>query len=126
MSDIADTHYWGYHLLLDCAECDIQAITDPETLKDFAETLVREIDMVAYGDPQIIHFGHGQDHLAGWTVIQLIETSNIVAHFCDNTQEGYIDIFSCKPYDEKVAVDVVRRFFNPKTIRRNFLTRQAH
>lgn len=117
--------YWGYHLLLDCAQCDKEAITNPETLQKWVRELVVDIDMVPYGEPQIIHFGHGVEHLEGWTVLQFIETSNIVAHFNDHTQEGYIDIFSCKQFDDDVAIANVVKYFNPKTIRQMYLTRQA-
>jgi len=117
--------YWGYHLILDCSGCDKEAITNPDVLKEWVKALVEEIEMVPFGEPQVIHFGHNERHLEGWTVIQLIETSNIIAHFNDWTQEGYIDIFSCKEYDIDVAVNVVEHFFNPVRIRKTFLTRQA-
>jgi S-adenosylmethionine/arginine decarboxylase-like enzyme len=117
--------YWGYHLILDCSNCDYDSITNPEVIKSFSETLVREIEMVPYGEPQILHFGHNSDHLTGWTLLQFIETSNIMAHFCDYSKEGYIDIFSCKEYNQDIAIDVVKRFFNPTKIRKTFLTRQA-
>lgn len=117
--------YYGYHLLLDCGGCDQEAITNPETLKLWVQSLVRRIDMVAYGEPQIIHFGHNERHLEGWTVIQLIETSNIIAHFNDHTGEGYIDVFSCKPFNIDVAEDTVIEFFAPRKIRKNYITRQA-
>ena len=119
------SHYWGYHTLLDCSDCDRSAITDPVILKSWIKCLVATIDMVPYGEPQIIHFGHNEEHLKGWTVLQLIETSNIIAHFCDETGEGYIDIFSCKNYDIDDAVGVVELFFKPKKIRKTFITRQA-
>jgi S-adenosylmethionine/arginine decarboxylase-like enzyme len=81
--------------------------------------------MVPYGEPQVIHFGHNERHLEGWTVIQLIETSNIIAHFNDHTGEGYIDIFSCRHFDIDTAVDTVEEYFEPTKIRKTFLTRQA-
>jgi len=120
-----ENKFWGYQALLDCHSCDIDAITNPEILKKWVTELVHRIDMVAYGEPIITHFGHNERHLEGWTVIQLIETSNIVAHFNDHTGEGYIDIFSCRPYNLDEAVAVVREFFLPESIRINFLTRQA-
>ena len=116
---------WGYHLILDCAGCDQKAITNPEMLRDRVKDLVNEIDMVAFGEPQVLHFGHNERHLEGWTVIQLIETSNIIAHFNDHTQEGYIDIFSCKTFNDNDAVAQVEKYFNPLKIRKTFLTRQA-
>jgi S-adenosylmethionine/arginine decarboxylase-like enzyme len=117
--------YWGYHAIFDCANCDFASITNPDVLKEWVEALVEEIEMVPYGDPQIIHFGHNEEHLAGWTVLQFIETSNIMAHFCDNSREAYIDVFSCKPFSVEIALEVISRFFHPTKIRTTFLTRQA-
>lgn len=115
--------YWGYHLTLDCAGCDHETITDHGTIWAFATHLVRDIDMVAYGDPQIVNFGSGDK--AGYTLVQLIETSNICAHFVNENNTAYIDVFSCKPYDSDVVEELVRRYFKPTSIRKNFFTRQA-
>jgi len=120
-----DLSYWGYHLILDCGGCDKSSITSPDIIRKFSETLVERIKMVPYGDPQIIHFGHNSPHLTGWTLLQFIETSNILAHFCDMSGEGYIDIFSCEEYDVGVAVDAVKEFFSPDSIKQTYLTRQA-
>jgi S-adenosylmethionine decarboxylase len=117
--------YWGYCLLLDCSACDKNAITDKVVLELLVNTLVERIDMVAYGEPQLLHFGHNEVHLEGWTVLQFIETSNILAHFNDHTGEGYIDIFSCKEFDIDTAVQTVEEFFAPHKIRKTFITRQA-
>lgn len=119
------SHFWGYHLLLNVAGCNKEDITNPDHLRSWVKALVNDIDMVAYGEPQVVHFGHNEEHLAGWTVIQLIETSNIIAHFCDNTQEGYIDVFSCKPFDIDVAIDNINDWFEPERVHMNYLTRQA-
>jgi S-adenosylmethionine/arginine decarboxylase-like enzyme len=115
--------YWGYWLGLDCAGCDSDAIKDYDTVFRFNKALVERIDMVAYGDPQIVNFGHGDK--AGFTSVQLIETSNICAHFVNELDQIYLDVFSCKPYDIKAVEDTVREFFRPTSIRKNFITRQA-
>jgi len=115
--------YWGFHLTLDCASCNIKLITDAENVKTFARELVKRIDMKAYGEPQVIHFGEGDKE--GFTLVQLIETSNICGHFCNDTGDCYIDVFSCKEYNIDEVVTTVNEFFMPKTIRQNFLTRQA-
>ena len=79
--------------------------------------------MKAYGEPQIVHFG--EDDKQGYTLVQLIETSNICAHFCDDTGDAYIDVFSCKPYDRDVVRDQIIEFFMPKQITVNYVERQA-
>ena len=115
--------YWGYHLTLDCAGCNHKAITDYDTIWRFAKQLVVDIDMVPYGDPQIVNFGSGDK--AGYTLVQLIETSNICAHFVNENDTMYLDVFSCKPYDAQIVEDLVVEFFGPTSVRKNFLTRQA-
>jgi S-adenosylmethionine decarboxylase len=115
--------YWGYHAIIDAAECDNAAITSYDVIYTFAKELVRDIDMVAYGEPQIVNFGSGDK--AGYTLVQLIETSNICAHFVPSLNEMYLDVFSCKPFDEKVVEALVAKHFGAKHLRRAFLKRQA-
>ena len=113
---------WGYHLILDCYDADKELMKSKTNVEAFAKTLVRRIDMKAYGEPQVIHFG--EDDKLGYTLVQLIETSNIVAHFCDDTGNFYLDVFSCKPYENAVVVELVKQFFNPNKITERYLERQ--
>ena len=115
--------YWGYHLMLDCSGCNHEQITSKENITEFAKKLVERINMVAYGEPQVVYFGSGNK--TGYTLIQLIETSNICAHFCDDTNTAYIDVFSCKPYDNEIVVATVDQYFGATKIRENFITRHA-
>jgi S-adenosylmethionine decarboxylase len=114
---------WGYHLMLDCAGCSHKAITEYDTIWRFTKKLVEDIDMVAYGEPQIVKFGSGNK--AGYTLVQLIETSNICAHFVDEDDTMYLDVFSCKPNDTDAVIKLVQDFFAPTHVRENFITRQA-
>ncbi|HSX37734.1 MAG TPA: S-adenosylmethionine decarboxylase [Chlamydiales bacterium] len=117
--------YWGYHLILDCKECDVNKIKDAENIRFFVQSLVQEIDMKAFGEPLIEHFGSHNPVVSGYSLMQLIETSSITGHFAEGSGDAYLDIFSCKPYDIEIAKAVVRRFFNPQKIKITYLTRQA-
>jgi S-adenosylmethionine/arginine decarboxylase-like enzyme len=44
-------------------------------------------------------------------MIQLIETSLISGHFANLTNNAYIDIFSCKPYEPDQVVVFTKDFF---------------
>ena len=79
--------------------------------------------MVAYGEPLVKHFGEGNK--SGYTLVQLIETSNICAHFVEETDDIYLDVFSCKKFDPDTVERVVKRYFNPATSAKLFLNRQA-
>lgn len=114
--------YWGYHLMLDCSGCE--GIDSKENIYNFVKHLVDEINMVAHGEPVIEYLLPG-DPKQGYSLMQLITTSNICGHFMELDGTAYFDIFSCKEFDLQVAQDVVKQFFNPKKIRVNFITRQA-
>ena len=59
---------WGYHLILDCYEGDKDKISNGENITAFAKTLVKRIQMKAFGEPQVIHFG--EDDKLGYTLVQ--------------------------------------------------------
>jgi len=79
--------------------------------------------MVPYGLPQIVMFGSGNKK--GYTLVQLIETSNICAHFVEETDDMYLDIFSCKKFDIPVVEHVIRKYFEPDNIKKTYLERHA-
>jgi len=114
---------WGYHLIVNAADCDPQALRSAETIKKFTKALVKKIKMVAYGPPKVVRFGSGKQ--MGYSLVQLIETSNITAHFAEETNDIYLDIFSCAPYEAADALSVIRDFFSPKKMETKFFNRQA-
>jgi len=116
--------YWGYHLMLDVKGCDKSKVSDGEFLSTFTKNLVKLIDMTAYGEPQVVHFGNGSD-IAGYSVLQLIETSNIAGHFVDSSGDAYLDIFSCKEYDKDIVIKAIQDYFDPENINYQYFERQA-
>ena len=115
---------FGQHLVVDAAGCN-DRISDRDAIAAFALDLVKAIDMKAYGAPWIEHFGHEMPKTSGYTLVQLIETSNVTAHFCDHSGEAYFDIFSCKDFSESVALEVIDQHFEPTACETRSLTRQA-
>lgn len=103
---------WGKHFIFDGYECNAYTIRNSCAIEKFAVELVNAIDMVAYGVPQIIHFGEGDK--AGYTLVQLIETSNICCHFIEETNAICLDVFSCKDFDTDIVIDVIEKYFSPK------------
>ena len=116
---------WGYHLLLDCTAGDKDLIGSKQNIKEFITELVWAIDMIAFGDPWIERFATHSVDKAGISFCQMIETSNITGHFCDVDGNFYIDIFSCKPYDMDIVIDMVEAYFKPKKIRSHYISRDA-
>ncbi len=106
---------WGLCTSIDLKECDPATIRDAEKIHQFVLELADLIDMKRFGEPQIIHFGPN-DRVAGYSMTQLIETSLLSAHFANDTNAAYIDIFSCKEYAPSVAAAFCKKFFGAKGI----------
>jgi len=75
--------------------------------------LCKLIEMKRYGETQVVHFGE-EERVAGFSMVQLIETSLISAHFANLTNTVYLDVFSCKPYDLSVIEKFAQDFFAGK------------
>jgi S-adenosylmethionine/arginine decarboxylase-like enzyme len=114
---------WGYHLIVDASKCDHDAIRSKKVIQEFVKKLVSDIDMVAFGPPKIVMFGVGNKK--GYTLVQLIETSDITAHFIEETDDAYFDIFSCKNFEPKTALKVIKDYFEPTKMKVRFIKRQA-
>lgn len=108
--------------MLDCSGCE--RIDDRDNIYQFIKDLVVRIDMNAHGEPIIEHLLPG-DPKQGYSLMQLITTSNISAHFMELDGTAYFDVFSCKPFDINTAKSVVEEYFNPKKMRVNYITRHA-
>jgi S-adenosylmethionine/arginine decarboxylase-like enzyme len=114
---------WGKHLILDAAGCSPKMIGSSTVIKNFTNDLVKRIDMKAYGEPQIVMFGTGNKK--GYTLIQLIETSNIAGHFVEENNTMYLDVFSCKDFDAEIVRELVGEYFNAQKFNTRVLLRQA-
>jgi S-adenosylmethionine/arginine decarboxylase-like enzyme len=115
---------WGKHLIIDMSAGDRDRVQSAQHISRFVETLVETICMKAYGTPLLEHFAEHLPEAAGYSLVQLIETSAITGHFCDLSGDA-IDIFSCKDFDAELAVEVVRAAFRPQHINFITLVRQA-
>jgi S-adenosylmethionine/arginine decarboxylase-like enzyme len=93
---------WGIASAIDIYDCNPEKIRDAEAIKQFVVELCDLIEMKRFGECKVVHFGE-DDKVAGFSMVQLIETSLISAHFANQTNTTYLDVFSCKTYDpEKV------------------------
>ena len=63
-------------LILDLAGCPRNLLTSAEHLRAWVVELIDAIKMKAYGEPIIEHFATHSFDAAGFTLLQLIETSN--------------------------------------------------
>jgi len=115
--------YWGHHLILNAYKCTASTIRSKTLIQEFSRELVKKIDMVPYGNPKVVMFGSGNKK--GYTLVQLIETSNITGHFVEETNDMYLDVFSCKTFDPKTVCEVVDYYFGPEHLDTKLVSRDA-
>ncbi len=119
--EVDGVFYYGKHLIISAAGCN-KRLLEVETMRDFLKSLVTQIDMVAYGEPVVARFGRGIE--VGISGVQLIETSAITIHTNDLARDLYLDVFSCKGFDETRVMDYVREVFSPKSTNHQTLLRR--
>ena len=101
---------WGLACSFDIYNCDPATIRDADKIKQFVVELCDLIEMKRFGDTVVVNFGE-DERVAGYSMVQLIETSLISAHFANQSNATYLDVFSCKPYDPKLVEEFATAFF---------------
>jgi len=79
--------------------------------------------MKRFGDTQVVNFGE-DERVAGYSMVQLIETSLISAHFANLTNTVYLDVFSCKPYDPETVKRFSQEYFSGNSSLMNITLRR--
>jgi S-adenosylmethionine/arginine decarboxylase-like enzyme len=115
---------WGKHLVVDAAGAT-EAINDKDTIVRFTKQLVKDIDMVAFGEPQVEWFADHDPNKAGYTLVQLIETSAIVIHFVPQTWTLHCDVFSCKDFDGETVIALLKQYFGVTAWNTKMFEREA-
>jgi S-adenosylmethionine decarboxylase len=105
-----DTAPWGLLSSLDLYDCNPDLIRSADTIKQYVTELCDLIEMKRFGECQVVHFGQ-DERVAGYSMVQLIETSLISGHFANSTNAAYIDIFSCKPYEPDQVARFTKTYF---------------
>lgn len=104
---------WGLSISVDLYDCDLEIMKNEKKIREFAQTLVKRLDMKAFGDTHVVNFGE-DPRVAGFSMFQLIETSAIAGHFANASKAIYLDIFSCKAFRPHEAAAFCKSFFKAK------------
>lgn len=114
---------WGMLTSIDIHGCDPDLIRDPEVIREFTIQLCDLIQMKRFGEPVIVNFGE-DERVSGYSLTQLIETSLISAHFANQSNTVYLDVFSCKYYDPDQTAEFAKNFFKGRDCDKNIVLRK--
>ncbi|MCI0388721.1 MAG: S-adenosylmethionine decarboxylase [Acidobacteria bacterium] len=107
---------WGISTAVDVYGCDPDAIRSRERIAQFTRELCDLLGVKRFGETQIVRFGD-DPRVYGYSMVQLIETSLVSAHFSEDSNTVYLDLFSCKWYDAEAAAEYAKDFFRAERIR---------
>ena len=104
---------WGLSTAIDLHDCDPDLLKNADVIREYTARVCALIDAKPWGPCHIQHFGINPD-VAGYSMMQLVETSLVSGHFANKTNRIFLDIFSCKYYDAAKAVKFSKEFFRAK------------
>ena len=108
-------NFWGKSASINLGKCN-NHVSNPRKIREFVDNLCKRINMKKHGVLHLKKFGYGK--LEGYSCMQFIETSSITCHFDEKmakTNRAFIDIFSCKDFNEKTALKFCKEFFQAGT-----------
>ena len=91
-----------------------------KVLKQFLYDLLKEIEMKCLIQAQL-KFSHQK----AWTGLVGIITSHIAFHFWTIERYVQLDIYSCKPFDQKKAIKFMNRFWKAGNVQALFMYRKV-
>ena len=122
-------YMYGKELILDIHNCDITKFNRKD-IKTFLVTLCDDIIDMERSD---LHWwdyeGEAEEyevapaHLKGVSCVQFIMTSTIVIHSLEDLRKIFINIFSCKDFDEESAATFTVNFFGGQALTKETIIR---
>lgn len=107
---------YGRELIIDIHDCSTTNFTRIG-IRYYLKELCRRIEMkgcdVYFWDylHAPLDYEAAPDHLKGTSAIQFISTSNITIHTLDVLKKVYVNIFSCKDFDESTVKKFTENYF---------------
>ena len=114
---------YGKELILDLMDCDPKIIRSKKKILEYSNRVCDLIKVKKYGKPICERFAFEKDYATGYSLVQLIESSSITGHFSELWNQAFINIFSCKLFNDKIATEFTKRFFKAKKIKNRVLIR---
>ncbi len=118
---------YGKELILDIHNCDPGTFTRESIEKYFIELCdlidMERCDLHFWDYKDESEYNEAPDHLKGISAIQFISTSNITIHTLDVLKKVFINIFSCKDFNESKVKQFTTKWFKGMVAKETFMRR---
>jgi len=119
---------YGHELIIDLHNCEVSTF-NRKSMRGYFKNICKAIDMkrceLYFWDDVGVPAKEKENlpHTKGTSAVQFILTSNITIHTLDLLKAAYINIFSCKQFDRKVAEKITKEWFGAKKCRTHLIER---
>jgi len=111
---------FGPHLMLDLYGCDERRLGNIQLVKKFLEDLQAKLSLRKISEAIVNFYSTPTPGISGFI---LISESHITIHTFIYERYAAVDIFSCKPFDEKIAIQEVQKIFEPERMEKRLVSR---
>lgn len=118
---------YGKHLMLRIGNIEnIEAINNDESIKNFLTDLTHHIGMRVLV-PAVTGYEDGEPQNRGFSGVIILVESHIAIHVYSELRQAFLDVFSCKDYDEEDVFEFLRdRIGGFEVIEKTVLNRGRH
>ncbi len=121
--EFREGNYWGLWSGIDLHSCNPEFVRSEEKVKEFVRLLCDRMNVKRFGETVVIDFGE-DPRVSGFSMTQLIETSLISGHFVNQTNNIFLDVFSCSFYSPLEVVEFAKDFFEARDYKLNYKIRR--
>lgn len=119
---------YGYELILDLKNCNVEAFSRHSIDKYFDELCdlidMKKCEVYFWDDVGVAPEEQQTDpKTKGTSAVCFILTSTIVIHTLDLLKSAYVNIFSCKEFDEDQAAEFTKGWFGASTFGKTVIQR---
>jgi S-adenosylmethionine decarboxylase len=100
-----------HHLIVDVVNVDFDKLNEKNFLIEIIYKIVELINMKILFGPKIIK---GVEENPGLSAFCVIDFSHISIHTFTKSNEFYLDIFSCKPFNKNKVIQYIKKVLNVK------------
>lgn len=118
-----NNNHFGPHLTIDLVNCPKEILQDYQLHFNYLKLLPELINMTPITQPYVFPYSGLVPEDLGITGIVIIAESHLSIHSFEEKGYSFIDIFSCKDFDTKRAIDLTLEWFKPEVWHINLVER---
>ena len=107
----------GRHLIVDGYGVESKKLTDKKSLTKLLENLPRKLKMRILRKPVVAAISSDHYPHTGYSGFVILLESHISFHTWPEENYVALDVYSCRDFDEKKAVQYIKKFFGVKNLK---------